>query len=111
MAPVRHRAYRRAAMSGRDPYRDERESLVAENERLRAALARGRAAALSTGARVALGGALLALNALAFVYLPALFNARDDGRVYAGGAVALLLVAVDVLFATRVAFARRPESP
>lgn len=98
-------------MSGRDPYRDERDSLVAENERLRHALARARGHRFSLGVRVALGVVLGALHIAAFLYLPELFNARDDGRVYAGGAVVLLLVALDVLYATRVAFPRRPEEP
>lgn len=98
-------------MSGRDPYRDERDSLAAENARLRGELAATRGRRLSTGARVAAGALVAGVNVAAFLYLPGLFNARDDGRVYAGGAVALLVIGLDVLFATRVAFARRPEQP
>lgn len=98
-------------MSGRDPYRDERDSLAAENARLRGELAATRGRRLSTGARVAAGALVAGVNVAAFLYLPGLLNARDDGRVYVGGAVALLVIGLDVLFATRVAFARRPEEP
>jgi hypothetical protein len=98
-------------MRERDPYRDERDSLAAENERLRRALAEARDRGRSRAMRVLLGVALAAANLGAFVTLPALLNARDDGRVYTGAALALLVIVLDLVFATRVAFPRPPEPP
>lgn len=98
-------------MRERDPYRDERDSLAAENERLRRALAEARGRGRSRAARVLLGVALAGVNLGAFVTLPALLNARDDGRVYTGAALALLVIVLDLVFATRVAFPRPPEPP
>lgn len=98
-------------MSEHDPYRDDRNTLVAENERLRHELARLRRRRLFFGARVALGALLVGVNVTAFVALPGLLNARDDGRVYLGAMLAFVVVVLDVLFATRVAFAHPPEEP
>jgi len=65
------------------PYRDEVESLRAENERLRAAL-RGR-----RRARVGLTGVLIALELVALFALQPLLNAASDARFW--GAVAILV--------------------
>lgn len=86
-------------MTSPDPYRDERASLSAENERLRAEVASLRGERTRRGVAWAGAIALAALHALALAYLPGLVNASDDGRVYLGFASALALVLADVAFA------------
>ncbi len=88
-------------MTNRDPYRDERATLAAENDRLRAEVAALRAQRLQRRARVALALCLFALHVAAITYVPNLINARDDGRVYLGALASVALLALDAWAAVR----------
>jgi hypothetical protein len=89
-------------VTNRDPYRDERATLAAENDRLRAENAALRTHRLQRWARVALALCLFALHVAAITYVPNLINARDDGRVYLGALASVALLVVDAWAAVRL---------
>ena len=85
-----------------DPYRDDRASLAAENERLRTELARVRSVR-STRLRWALASiALVALDVGAFALIRESINSASDTRAGLGMALAAALVALHVIIALRI---------
>lgn len=83
------------------PYRDEKDTLVADNERLRAENAALRGPRRRGPAWWLAAALVVAGNLAAFAYAPGLVNARDDAHAYAGGLALLALLVVDVAFAVR----------
>lgn len=81
------------------PYRDERESLRAENARLRDEVVRLKRARALRAARAGAVVALVALDAAAFESVRGLLNAASDARFAAGAALVVALVAAHVAVA------------
>jgi hypothetical protein len=85
-------------MTPRDPYRDERASLVAENERLRAELSTARSSTRSKRLLVVMGGVLTALHVVGLSRALDLLNTTRDGAFATGAAIVVALLVLDVTF-------------
>lgn len=85
-----------------DPYRDDRASLAAENERLRTELARVRSVRVTRLRWTAATVALVALDVGAFAFIREGINSASDLRSGLGMALAAALVALHVIIALRV---------
>jgi hypothetical protein len=89
-------------MSSHDGYRDERASLVAENERLRAELARIR----GPRRRASTAVALLAADVAVVLLLRPWFNGSSDAEFWTAAAVSLTVTVAAIAYAVD-AFSQR----
>ena len=89
-------------MKPQEPYRDEREGLYAENDRLRSELVTLRHGRRRRGVLAVTGVGLAALDVLALWRLPAMINAPRDASVWGAFALGALLVLVHILYVQRL---------
>ena len=84
------------------PFRDDRESLAAENARLRQEVVGLRSQKARRFVRIAGVVVMLAADAYAFEFVRTMINARSDGQVAAGFAVMLVAVVANIFVALRL---------